>query len=76
MDRLLLASRGEDAARIAKWQAPRLPVGGAALMARGLPEGPIIARTLRAIEDRWIAAGFPRGDELDAIVAEALASAR
>jgi poly(A) polymerase len=45
-------------------------------MARGLPEGPIIARTLRAIEDRWIAAGFPRGQEFEAIVSEALASAR
>jgi poly(A) polymerase len=76
VDRLLLANRAEDAARIAKWHAPRLPVGGAALMARGLPEGPIIARTLRAIEDRWIAAGFPRGQEFEAIVSEALASAR
>jgi poly(A) polymerase len=76
VDRLLLAAHPEDAARIAKWHAPRLPVGGAALMARGLPEGPIIARTLRAIEDRWVAAGFPQGPELEAIVAEALASAR
>jgi poly(A) polymerase len=76
VDRLLLADRIEDAARIAKWHAPRLPVGGAALMARGLPEGPIIARTLRAIEDRWVEAGFPEGGELEAIVADVLASAR
>ena len=76
VDRLLLAERPGDAAQIAEWHAPRLPVGGAALMARGLPEGPIIARTLRAIEDRWVEAGFPRGSELDAIVDEALASAQ
>ena len=76
VDRLLLAGRAEDSVRIAKWHAPRLPVGGSALMARGLPEGPIIARTLRAIEDRWVEAGFPQGDELDSIVAKALASAR
>jgi hypothetical protein len=29
---------------------------------------------LRAIEDRWIEAGFPHGDQLESIVAEALAS--
>ena len=75
-DRLLLAGEPQSASRIAKWHPPRLPIGGGALIARGLPEGPIVARTLRRIEDRWIAEGFPRGDELEAIVAEALAAAR
>jgi poly(A) polymerase len=44
------------------------------LIARGLPEGPGVARTLRRIEDRWVEAGFPRGEPFDEIIADALAS--
>lgn len=76
VDALLLSGRAEAARRISKWHAPRLPIGGGVLIARGLEEGPIVARTLRRIEDRWVAAGFPRGDEFEAIVLEALAEAR
>ena len=47
-----------------------------ALIARGLPAGPGVATTLKAIEDAWVDAGFPRGDALDAIVADQLAAAR
>ena len=61
---------------IASWKAPRLPIGGGALIARGLPEGPIVAKTLRAVEDQWVKAGFPAGAEFDAIVEEAIARAR
>ncbi len=39
-----------------------------------LRQGPAVARTLRRIEDRWVEAGFPHGDQFEAIVAEALAS--
>ena len=74
VDRLLLAGQAGDAARIAEWTAPRLPIGGGALIARGVAEGPIVATTLRAIEDRWVAAGFPQGDAFERIVAECLAS--
>ncbi|HSQ99376.1 MAG TPA: CCA tRNA nucleotidyltransferase [Sphingomicrobium sp.] len=73
-DRLLLANRVDDAAHIADWRPPRLPIGGGALIARGLKEGPIVARTLKRIESRWVEAGFPGGAELDAIVAEAMDS--
>ena len=76
VDALLLSGKADEAARIAKWHAPRLPIGGGVLIARGLKEGPIVARTLRRIEDRWIAAGFPKGDALEAIVVETLADAR
>ena len=76
VDVLLLSGKAEEAARIAKWHSPRLPIGGGVLIARGLPEGPVVARTLRRIEDRWVAAGFPKGVEFEAIVAEALAEAR
>jgi poly(A) polymerase len=73
-DRLLLASRPNDARDIAAWVAPRLPIGGGALIGRGLPEGPIVARTLRSIEDRWVEAGFPDGEEFERIVSDALAT--
>lgn len=76
VDALLLAGKAEEAARMMKWHPPRLPIGGGALIQRGLREGPVVARTLRKIEDRWVAAGFPRGKELEEIVVEALAEAR
>jgi poly(A) polymerase len=74
-DRLLLAGRAADAAGIARWHPPKLPIGGGVLIERGLPEGPIVARTLRTIEDRWVGAGFPTGAEFERIVADALAAA-
>jgi poly(A) polymerase len=76
VDRLLLAGKAEEAARIASWHPPRLPVGGGALIRRGLPQGPIVAQTLRHIENRWVEAGFPKGDALEEIVSEALATAK
>ncbi|HEU4809314.1 MAG TPA: CCA tRNA nucleotidyltransferase [Sphingomicrobium sp.] len=76
VDRLLLADRAEDAAAIASWLPPRLPISGGALIKRGIAEGPLVSRTLRRIEDRWLAAGFPSGADFDAIVSEELSSAR
>jgi poly(A) polymerase len=75
VDRLLLAGRTDEAREISAWAPPRLPIGGGALIARGLPEGPKVSRTLREIESRWIAAGFPEGDAFESIVADALAKA-
>jgi poly(A) polymerase len=75
VDRLLLAGRSEEASAIVNWKAPKLPISGGALIARGLPEGPIVARTLRRIDDEWVEAGFPTGEEFDLIVADALARA-
>jgi poly(A) polymerase len=74
VDRLLLAGEPGKAASIIGWHIPRLPIGGGKLIARGLPEGPAVARALRQIEDRWVEAGFPRGDRFERIVADALAS--
>jgi poly(A) polymerase len=45
-------------------------------MTRGLPEGPIIARTLRSIERQWVDAGFPRGEKFERIVVDSLARAK
>jgi poly(A) polymerase len=75
VDRLLLAGRPEQAEAISHWKAPRLPIGGGQLIKRGLPEGPVVARTLRKIEDRWVAAGFPHGEQFEQIVSDALAEA-
>lgn len=72
VDRLLLAQKTSEAADIAKWHRPQLPISGGALIARGLAQGPIVARTLRAIEDRWVLSGFPEGADFEALVADAL----
>lgn len=76
VDRLLLAGKTGEAVSIANWKAPRLPIGGGTLIARGLPEGPVVARTLKRIEEHWIEAGFPVGDALERIVSGALTEAR
>ena len=75
VDRLLLAGRIAEAAEIASWHAPRLPISGGSLIKRGVPEGPLVARTLRAVEDRWVEAGFPGGDAFERIVADAVGAA-
>ena len=75
VDRLLLAGKVDDARSIASWSAPRLPIGGGALIARGLPKGPDVARTLRKIEHKWVEAGFPVGADFNRIVEEVLAAA-
>ena len=75
VDRLLLAGRSEEARELTCWTVPRLRVTGGSLIKRGLKEGPLVSRTLRQIEDGWIAAGFPGGEKLESIVADALAAA-
>jgi poly(A) polymerase len=74
VDRLLLAGDAAGAASLAGWKLPKLPIGGGTLIARGLTEGPAVARTLRRIEDQWVEAGFPRGAAFEQIIAEALAA--
>jgi poly(A) polymerase len=76
VDRLLLAGKVEEAAEVASWKAPRLPISGGALIARGLSEGPIVARTLKAIDRRWVAEGFPTGEKFEEIVSDELRNAR
>lgn len=76
VDRLLLAGRTAEAATLQEWHRPRLPIGGGMLIRRGLPEGPVVARTLKAIEDRWIESGFPSDQDFERIVDGAVRSAR
>ncbi len=74
-DRLLLAGAAVAAAELADWELPRLGIGGGALIARGLPAGPVVASTLKKIEQRWVEEGFPGPERLDEIVAETLSQA-
>jgi poly(A) polymerase len=76
VDRLLLAGRAREAAEIAAWHAPRLPISGGQLIKRGLTAGPLVARMLRRIEDDWVNSGFPQGEGFERIVANALGDAR
>ena len=57
LDRLLLSGEPVDAIR--DWTPPAMPLTGGALVARGLAKGPDVARTLKRLEARWIADGFP-----------------
>ena len=76
VDRLLLGGDPARAKAIAQWESPRLPIGGGALIERGLEPGPVVAKTLQSIERRWVEAGFPAGAEFERLVADELASAR
>jgi poly(A) polymerase len=50
------------------WERPKSPVRGSSLIERGVPAGPMVSQTLRAIEEEWIAAEFPEGAELETII--------
>ena len=76
VDRLLLGNQAQEAGALAGWHRPRLPISGGGLIKRGVPEGPLVAQTLRQIEDKWVAAGFPSGEQFQRIVDDALRSAR
>jgi poly(A) polymerase len=41
-----------------RWQAPRFPLGGADVMAEGVPAGPRVGELLRALESWWVAGDF------------------
>ena len=56
------------------WESPALPITGADLLARGVPEGPEVGQYLTAVEDWWIEHDFAPDraallDKLAALVA-------
>lgn len=54
-----------------RWTAPKLPVGGADVVALGVPPGPRIGRILATFEMWWMATGFTdAGDVIAAKLAE------
>ncbi|HEX7751397.1 MAG TPA: CCA tRNA nucleotidyltransferase [Novosphingobium sp.] len=70
LDRLLIA--GADVSALEGWDIPQFPLKGGDIVARGVKAGPEVARTLRAVEDRWIAEGFPDAARARALLDEAL----
>ena len=69
--RLLLA--GADPAGLADWDIPQLPLKGGEIVQRGLA-GADVSKTLRAVESRWIAEGFPPRDRVLALLEEELSN--
>lgn len=60
IDRILLhGDPGPELKALEVWQRPRLPVSGGELIKMGLEPGPVVARTIQAIEEEWLRAGFP-----------------
>ncbi|MDE2562320.1 MAG: CCA tRNA nucleotidyltransferase [Sphingomonadales bacterium] len=71
IDRLLLA--GAPIAPLEGWDIPRLPLKGGEIVARGVSAGPEVARLLRAVEDKWVAEGFPGGARVSELLDAELA---
>ncbi|BAV63841.1 CCA tRNA nucleotidyltransferase [Sphingobium cloacae] len=61
VDRILLDPSAPLASltEIEEWTPPRLPIGGGALIARGLTPGPDVAKALHEVQEIWVAEGFP-----------------
>jgi poly(A) polymerase len=58
-----------------RWTAPRFPLKSADFVARGVPKGPALGAAMRAAEEAWIAAGFPRDEAALDRIADAAADA-
>lgn len=71
IDRLLLA--GQPIVALRDWVPPKLPLSGGALVARGVPVGPMVAAVLREIEAAWVQAGFVAGEAFERIIEAAIA---
>lgn len=66
---LLYSDDTEDALnQIKDWDIPKFECNGGAIIARGLPAGPIISKTLQQIREKWMDDGFPSGQKLDEII--------
>jgi poly(A) polymerase len=79
-DQLLLADLPEDEVdaklrEIAEWTAPRFPLTGGAIVARGVKAGPEVARLMHRIEGQWVAEGFPDAARVETIADAAVAAA-
>ena len=65
VDRLLLGEG--DACTLAGWAVPVFPIGGGAIVARGIKAGPDVAHILKAVERQWVSEGFPDKVRVEAI---------
>jgi poly(A) polymerase len=61
--------------KLVAWSPPRFPIKGGDLIARGLSAGPVVAKTLKAIEVAWIEADFPGADRAEILTDQLVAGA-
>jgi poly(A) polymerase len=71
-DRWLLADATDQEltsaiAALTDWTPPKLPISGGDIVKLGVKAGPEVARTLRAVEEQWLAEGFPGKERVQAI---------
>jgi len=71
VDRLLLL--GGDARALIGWTPPVFPLKGGTIVARGVTAGPAVACVLQAVEQRWVAEGFPDPARVETLLNEELA---
>lgn len=57
----------DSIASLEGWTPPQLPIGGGALIARGLPPGPEVAKALGEVQRIWVEEGFPEAGRVDQI---------
>ena len=69
-DLLLLA--GRNGAEIGPAPLPVFPLTGGTIVARGVDAGPEVSRILQAVENRWIAEGFPDAARVEHLLAKEL----
>ena len=69
VDRILLdpARFPAEVGEVQGWMPPQLPIGGGALIARGLKPGPDVAKALQEVERTWVAEDFPDEGRVDLI---------
>lgn len=46
-------------ADLTDWEVPMLPISGGDIVAMGVAKGPEVARILQAVQQQWLAEGFP-----------------
>lgn len=78
VDLWLVAGTGAEVpaalADLEGWSVPRLPLSGGDLVARGIEKGPDVARLLQAVEQQWVAEGFPDAARAHAIADQVVAA--
>jgi len=57
------------------WEPPAFPIKGGQLVEKGLDAGPLVAKTLQAIERQWIEEGFPDANRAAEIADQAVVTA-
>lgn len=62
--------------QLRNWAIPTFPLKGGDLIVMGLEAGPLVAKTLQAIEARWISEHFPQTGRLTEIASQSVLEAQ